>query len=67
MEDNVTDYVSRLYEVYDMQDYLKNYAGTLMNYTIEDGDGLVPEKGSDTDQCFRWWLWYLQESCSFLE
>lgn len=26
------------YEVYDMQDYLKNYAGTLMNYTIEEGD-----------------------------
>ena len=38
MEDNVTDYVSRLYEVYDMQDYLKDYAGTLMNYTIEEGD-----------------------------
>ena len=34
----MTDYVSRLYEVYDMQDYLKDYAGTLMNYTIEEGD-----------------------------
>ena len=38
MEDNVTDYVSRLYEVYDMQKYLGQYAGILMNCTIEEGD-----------------------------
>ena len=34
----------RLYEVYEMQDYLEEYAATLMNETIEDGDGLYHKK-----------------------
>ncbi len=38
MEDNVTDYIGRLYEVYEMQTYLQQYAGSLMTCTIEEGD-----------------------------
>ncbi len=39
MGENAPDYIKRLYEVYEMQDYLEEYAATLMNETIEDGDG----------------------------
>lgn len=44
MEENYPDYISSLYEVYDMQDYLQEYARTLMAYTIEDGNALYHEK-----------------------
>lgn len=44
MEDNVTDYVGRLYEVYDMQKYLGQYAGILMNCTIEEGISPIRKK-----------------------
>ena len=44
MGENAPDYIKRLYEVYEMQDYLEEYAATLMNETIEDGDGLYHKK-----------------------
>lgn len=34
------DYIGKLYEVYDMQNYLQEYANTLMTYTIEDGNNV---------------------------
>ena len=46
MGENAPDYIKRLYEVYEMQDYLEEYAATLMNETIEDGDGLYHKKVS---------------------
>lgn len=36
-ESNLT-YISSLYEVYEIQEYLQNYAGALMECTIEDGN-----------------------------
>ena len=44
MGENAPDYIKRLYEVYEMHDYLEEYAATLMNETIEDGDGLYHKK-----------------------
>lgn len=38
------DYISRLYEVYDMQEYLLNYAKLLMQDTMEDGVSVYAEK-----------------------
>ena len=37
-------YIQRLYEVYEMQEYLISYAETLMNMTIEDGDNAYQRK-----------------------
>ena len=42
--ENYPDYIRSLYEVYEMQDYLEEYAATLMNETIEDGDSLYRKK-----------------------
>lgn len=39
-----TDYVNRLYEVYDMQKYLQEYARSVMAYTIEDGNSVYQKK-----------------------
>lgn len=39
-----TDYISRLYEVYDMQNYLLSYAKLLMQDTMEDGVSVYAEK-----------------------
>lgn len=44
MGENYPDYINRLYEIYDMQRYLRDYAGQLMNYTIEDGNALYWKK-----------------------
>lgn len=44
MDEKDSEYISRLYEVYDMQDYLMEYARTLLMYTIEDGDRVYQQK-----------------------
>lgn len=44
MEENYPEYINRLYEVYDMQQYIQEYARTLMNDTIEDGSIAYGEK-----------------------
>lgn len=46
MGENYPDYINRLYEIYDMQSYLEEYARTLMNYTIEDGNAVYWKKVS---------------------
>lgn len=40
MKEKAPGYIGMLYEVYDMQGYLQEYARTLMNYTIEDGNDI---------------------------
>lgn len=44
MDEGCSEYISSLYEVYDMQNYLKEYAGTLMNYTIDEGSRVYQKK-----------------------
>lgn len=44
MEETSPEYISSLYEVYDMQGYLKEYAGTLMDYTIDEGSRVYQKK-----------------------
>ena len=44
MDEGRTDYVASLYEVYDMQAYLQEYARVLMTYTIEDGNRIYRDK-----------------------
>lgn len=43
-EERPTDYVSSLYEVYDIQDYLQNYAKQLMRDTLENGVSIYASK-----------------------
>jgi len=43
-DESAPDYISKLYEVYDMQGYLQEYANTLMSYTIEDGNAVYQER-----------------------
>ncbi|MDE7178956.1 MAG: histidine kinase [Lachnospiraceae bacterium] len=38
------DYISELYEVYDIQDYLQSYAKQLMRDTLEDGVSVYADK-----------------------
>ncbi len=44
IDGDAPDYISRLYEIYDMQGYLQGYASTLMTYTIEDGNTAYEER-----------------------
>lgn len=44
MEEKDPDYIGKLYEVYDMQGYLREYARTLMTYTIEDGNEIYQKR-----------------------
>lgn len=44
IEEKTPEYISVLYEVYDMQDYLQNYAKLLMRDTLEDGVRKYGEK-----------------------
>lgn len=44
MEEKDPNYIGKLYEVYDMQGYLQEYARTLMNYTIEDGNEIYQKR-----------------------
>ena len=44
MSEYDVNYINRLYEVYDMQDYLCEYARILVTYTIQDGDAVYKEK-----------------------
>lgn len=44
MEDNQADYIRQLYEVYDMQEYLQDYARILMTKTLEGGSIVYREK-----------------------
>lgn len=44
MEEHSPDYISRLYEVYDMQNYLHKYAQTLMTDTLMDGNRIYRQK-----------------------
>lgn len=43
-DEDAPDYINKLYEVYDMQMYLQQYANTLMTYTIEDGNRAYQER-----------------------
>lgn len=43
-EEKTTEYISILYEVYDMQDYLQSYAKQLMRDTLEDGVSVYGKK-----------------------
>lgn len=38
------DYIGELYKVYDMQDYLQDYARSLMRFTLEDGNDVYTQK-----------------------
>lgn len=42
--ERTAEYISDLYEVYDMQDYLLDYAKQLMRDTLEDGDRIYTGK-----------------------
>ncbi|MDE7207502.1 MAG: HAMP domain-containing protein, partial [Lachnospiraceae bacterium] len=42
--EKTAEYIADLYEVYDMQDYLQNYAKELMRDTLEDGVSLYAGK-----------------------
>lgn len=44
MEEKDPNYIGKLYEVYDMQGYLQEYARTLMSYTIEDGNEIYQKR-----------------------
>ncbi len=44
MDERQRDYIASLYEVYEMQDYLQQYARVLMLETIEDGSRIYQEK-----------------------
>ncbi|MDD6307191.1 MAG: hypothetical protein PUA75_09705 [Clostridiales bacterium] len=44
LNEDYPEYIGRLYEVYDMQGYLKAYARSLMNDTIEAGDSVYQKK-----------------------
>ena len=43
-EEKTTQYITALYEVYDIQNYLKNYANQLMRDTLEDGVNVYSDK-----------------------
>ena len=42
--EKTTQYITALYEVYDIQNYLKNYANQLMRDTLEDGVNVYSDK-----------------------
>lgn len=42
--EKTTQYITALYEVYDIQDYLKSYANQLMRDTLEDGVNVYSNK-----------------------
>lgn len=44
LSEDYPEYIGRLYEVYDMQNYLQGYARALMNDTIEAGDSVYQKK-----------------------
>lgn len=44
LNEDYLEYIGRLYEVYDIQGYLKAYARSLMNDTIEAGDSVYQKK-----------------------
>lgn len=44
MADTDPEYVSRLYEIYDMQSYLLDYSRTLMNESVKDGNAAYQRK-----------------------
>ncbi len=44
MNESRREYIVKLYEVYDMQDYLLQYARELMNYALNDGNTVYQKK-----------------------
>lgn len=44
MDGKTLDYISALYEVYDIQDYLQSYAKQLMRDTLEDGVSVYADR-----------------------
>lgn len=57
LDENAPDYISELYEVYDMQEYLQGYANTLMTYTIEAGNDAYQKRVP--------WLFYVPVAVFF--